>query len=33
MKLRFIDSFRFKSASLSDLINNLAGIFNAECKS
>ena len=32
-KLTFIDSFRFKSASLSDLINNLAGIFNAECKS
>ena len=33
-KLRFIDSFRFMSASLSDLVDNMSGIFNSiECKS
>ena len=33
-KLRFIDSFRFMSASLSDLIDNMSGTFNSiECKS
>ena len=33
-KLRFIDSFRFTSPSLSDLVDNLSGIFyNIECKS
>ena len=33
-KLRFIDSFRFTSASLSDLVDNLSGIFSSvECKS
>ena len=33
-KLRFIDSFRFMSASLSDLVDNLSGIFySIECKS
>ena len=33
-KLRFIDSFRFVLASLSELVNNLSGIFNSiECKS
>ena len=33
-KLRFIDSFRFMSASLSDLVDNLSGIFySTECKS
>ena len=33
-KLRFIDSFRFMSISLSDLIDNLSGIFySIECKS
>ena len=33
-KLRFIDSFRFMSASLSDLVENMSGIFNCiECKS
>ena len=33
-KPRFIDSFRFMSASLSDLVDNMSGIFNSiECKS
>ena len=33
-RLIFIDSFRFMSASLSDLVDNLSGIFNSiECKS
>ena len=33
-RLRFIDSFRFMSASLSDLADNMSGIFNSiECKS
>ena len=33
-KLRFIDSFRFMSASLSELVDNMSGIFNTiECKS
>ena len=33
-KLKFIDSFRFMSASLSDLADNLSGIFySIECKS
>ena len=33
-KLRFIDSIRFMSASLSDLVSNMSGIFNSiECKS
>ena len=33
-KLRFIDSFRFMSVSLSDLVENMSGIFNCiECKS
>ena len=33
-KLRFIDSFRFMSASLSDLVDNMSGIFNSiKCKS
>ena len=33
-KLRFIDSFRFMLASLSDLVDNMSGIFNSiECKS
>ena len=31
-KLRFIDSFRFMSASLLDLVDNLSGIFKKECK-
>ena len=33
-RLKFIDSFRFMSASLSDLADNMSGIFNSiECKS
>ena len=33
-KLRFIDSFRFMPASLSELVDNMSGIFNSiECKS
>ena len=33
-KLRFIDSFRFMSTSLSELIDNMSGNFNSiECKS
>ena len=33
-KLRFIDSFRFMSTSLSELVDNTSGIFNSiECKS
>ena len=33
-KLRFIDIFRFMSASLSELADNLSGTFNSiECKS
>ena len=33
-KLRFIDSFRFMSASLSDLIDNLSEFsYSIECKS
>ena len=33
-KLKFIDSFRFMSTSLSELVDNISGIFNSiECKS
>ena len=33
-KLRFIDSFRFMSTSLSELVENMSGILNStECKS
>ena len=33
-KLSFIDSFRFMSTSLSELVDNMSGIFNSiECKS
>ena len=33
-RLRFIDSFRFMSTSLTELVDNMSGIFNSiECKS
>ena len=33
-KLRFIDTFRFMSTSLSELVGNMSGFFNSiECKS
>ena len=31
-RLRFIDSYRFMSASLSDLVNNVSEINNKDCK-
>ena len=32
-KLKFIDSFRFISTSLSEFVDNMSGIFNSiECK-
>ena len=30
-RLRFNDSFRFMSASLSDLVDNLSGFLSAKC--
>ena len=32
-KLSFIDSYRFMSCKLSDLVGNLSGIYDEECKS
>ena len=32
-KLKFIDSYRFMSTSLSNLVDNLSGIYDKECKS
>ena len=32
-KLKFIDSFRFMSASLSSLVDNLSEIYKKECNS
>ena len=31
-KLKFIDSYRFTSTSLSNLVDNLSGIYDKECK-
>ena len=31
-KLKFIDSYRFMSMSLSDLVDNLSGVYDKECK-
>ena len=31
-KLNFIDSYRFMSTSLSNLVDNLSGIYDKECK-
>ena len=31
-KLNFIDSFRFMSSKLSDLVDKLSEIYNKECK-
>ena len=31
-KLKFIDSYRFMSTSLSSLVGNLSGVYDKECK-
>ena len=31
-KLKFIDSYRFMSTSLSNLVDNLPGVYDKECK-
>ena len=31
-KLKFIDSYRFKSTSLSNPVDNLSGVYDKECK-
>ena len=31
-KLKFIDSYRFMSTSLSNLVDNLSGIYDKQCK-
>ena len=31
-KLNFIDSYRFMSTSLSNLVDNLSGVYDKECK-
>ena len=31
-KLKFIDSFRFMSTLLSNLVDNLSGVYDKECK-
>ena len=31
-KLKFIDSYRFMSTSLSNLVDNLSGVYDKECK-
>ena len=30
--LKFIDSYRFMSTSLSNLVDNLLGVYDKECK-
>ena len=32
-RLKFIDSYRFKKGKLSDLVDNLSGIYHKKCKS
>ena len=32
-KIKFIDSYRFMQSKLSDLVDNLSGIYDKECKS
>ena len=31
-RLKFIDSYRFVSTSLSNLVDNLSGVYDKECK-
>ena len=31
-KLKFIDSYRFMSTSLSNLVDNLSGVYDKKCK-
>ena len=31
-KLKFIDSYRFMSTSLTNLFDNLLGVYDKECK-
>ena len=31
-KLKFIDSYRFMSTSLSNLVDNIWGVYDKECK-
>ena len=31
-KLKFIDSYRFMSTSLSNLVDNLSGVYDKECE-
>ena len=31
-KLKFVDSYRFMQSKLSDLVDNLSGIYNYKCK-
>ena len=31
-KLKFIDSYRFMQSSLSNLVDNVSGVYDKECK-